>query len=82
MAWRIPWTVHSMGLQRVRHDGVTFTHTHTHTWELPAQVGTTFELTQQSSQALSPRTEDGFPILRGSGLQVSSRVICQHAKNC
>ena len=27
LAWRIPWTVQlSMGLQRVRHDQVTFTH--------------------------------------------------------
>ena len=24
LAWRIPWTVQSMGLQRVRHDWVTF----------------------------------------------------------
>ena len=23
--WRIPWTVESMGLQRVRQDGVVFT---------------------------------------------------------
>ena len=27
LAWRIPWTVSSMGLQRVRHDWVTFTFT-------------------------------------------------------
>ena len=27
LAWRIPWTVWSMGLQRVRHDWVTFTFT-------------------------------------------------------
>ena len=27
-AWRIPWTVKSMGLQRVRHDGVTFASLH------------------------------------------------------
>ena len=25
LAWRIPWTVQSMGLQRVRQNGVTFT---------------------------------------------------------
>ena len=25
LAWRIPWTVYSMGLQRIRHDWVTFT---------------------------------------------------------
>ena len=25
LAWRIPWTVKSMGLQRVRHEGATFT---------------------------------------------------------
>ena len=25
LAWRIPWTVQSMGLQKVRHDWVTFT---------------------------------------------------------
>ena len=25
LAWRIPWTAYSMGLQRVRHDFVTFT---------------------------------------------------------
>ena len=25
LAWRIPWTVWSMGSQRVRHDQVTFT---------------------------------------------------------
>ena len=25
LAWRIPWTLQSMGLQRVRHDWVTFT---------------------------------------------------------
>ena len=43
-------------------------HTHTH-------LGTTFELTQQSSQALSPRTEHGFPVLRGSGPQVSSSYL-------
>ena len=33
LAWRIPWTeepgtLQSMGLQRVRHDSVTNTHTH------------------------------------------------------
>ena len=27
LAWRIPWTVQSMGLQRVRHDHTTFTFT-------------------------------------------------------
>ena len=27
LAWRIPWTVYSMGLQRVRHDWATFTFT-------------------------------------------------------
>ena len=27
LAWRIPWTVWSMGLQRVRHDWMTFTFT-------------------------------------------------------
>ena len=26
LSWRIPWTVQSMGSQRVRHDWVTFTH--------------------------------------------------------
>ena len=26
LAWRIPWTVQSMGLQRVGHDRMTFTH--------------------------------------------------------
>ena len=26
LAWRIPWTKHSMGSQRVGHDWVTFTH--------------------------------------------------------
>ena len=26
LAWRIPWTVESMALQRVRHDRATFTH--------------------------------------------------------
>ena len=39
LAWRIPWTVESMWLQRVGHDWVTgtfifiqvYTHTHTHT---------------------------------------------------
>ena len=25
LAWRIPWTVQSMGLQRVGHDSATFT---------------------------------------------------------
>ena len=25
LTWRIPWTVYSMGLQRVRHDSTTFT---------------------------------------------------------
>ena len=29
LAWRIPWTVQSMGLQRVRHDWATFTLTFT-----------------------------------------------------
>ena len=28
LAWRIPWTMQSMGLQRVRHDWVTFTSLH------------------------------------------------------
>ena len=28
LAWRIPWTIQSMGSQRVRHDWVTFTHSH------------------------------------------------------
>ena len=28
VAWRIPWTVQSMGLQRFRHDWVTFTSLH------------------------------------------------------
>ena len=27
LTWRIPWTLYSMGLQRVGHDGVTFTNT-------------------------------------------------------
>ena len=27
-AWRIPWTVQSMGLQRAGHDGATFTFTY------------------------------------------------------
>ena len=27
LAWRIPWTVQSLGLQRVRHDWATFTFT-------------------------------------------------------
>ena len=27
LAWRIPWTVQSMGSHRVRHDGTTFTFT-------------------------------------------------------
>ena len=36
LAWRIPWTVWSMGLQRVGHDWATFTSlcTHTHTYLL------------------------------------------------
>ena len=37
LAWRIPWTVLSMGLQRVRHDWVTFTfynHTARYTYEI------------------------------------------------
>ena len=34
LTWRIPWTeepgaLQSTGSQRVRHDGVTYTHTHT-----------------------------------------------------
>ena len=33
LAWRIPWTVQSMGSQRVRHDWVTFTH-NVHIWFL------------------------------------------------
>ena len=28
LAWKIPWTVWSMGTQRVGHNRVTFTHTH------------------------------------------------------
>ena len=28
LAWRIPWTVQSIGLQKVRHDWVTFTRSH------------------------------------------------------
>ena len=28
LAWRIPWTIQSMGSQRVRHNWVTFTHSH------------------------------------------------------
>ena len=36
LSWRIPWTeeparLQSMGLQRVKHSRVTFTHTYTHT---------------------------------------------------
>ena len=31
LAWRIPWTVESMGLQRVRHNRATFTLTHPRT---------------------------------------------------
>ena len=30
LAWRIPWTVYSMGSQRVRHDWTTFTFTFFH----------------------------------------------------
>ena len=29
LAWRIPWTIYSMGLQRIGHDWVTFTLTFT-----------------------------------------------------
>ena len=29
LAWRIPWTIESIGSQRVRHDSVTFTSLHT-----------------------------------------------------
>ena len=32
MAWRIPWTVQSMGSQRVRHDSVPFTSLHFTPW--------------------------------------------------
>ena len=28
LAWRIPWTVQSVGLQKVRHNWATFTFTH------------------------------------------------------
>ena len=28
LAWRIPWTVESMGSQRVGHDSLTFTFSH------------------------------------------------------
>ena len=28
LPWRIPWTIQSMGLQRIRHDGGAFTFTH------------------------------------------------------
>jgi len=40
LAWRIPWTeepggLQSMGLQRVRHDQASNTHTHTQKWLMP-----------------------------------------------
>ena len=40
LAWIIPWTVRSMGSQRVRHDWATYTHTLTHllTYEMSAIV--------------------------------------------
>ena len=34
LAWRIPWTIQSMGLQRVGHDWMTFTSLHTQTTNL------------------------------------------------
>ena len=34
LAWRIPWTIPSMGSQRVGHDWVTFTFTYQHRQEL------------------------------------------------
>ena len=34
LAWRIPWTVQSMGSQRVRYDWVTFTHNHYYWYEI------------------------------------------------
>ena len=37
LAWRIPWTIQSMGLQRVRHDCVTFTSLHNETEKRPQQ---------------------------------------------
>ena len=34
LAWRIPWTIQSMGSRRVRHNRVTFTFTfHCHSWK-------------------------------------------------
>ena len=65
LAWGIPWTMQSMGLQRVGHERATFTHTHTP----GTQVGTTCVLTPQAGQAVSPRAEDGFP--RPKGQRVS-----------
>ena len=36
LAWRIPWTIQSIGSQKVRHDWMTFIHTHAHkfSWAL------------------------------------------------
>ena len=34
LAWRTPWTIQSVGLQRVRHDWVTHFHFHTDSWAL------------------------------------------------
>ena len=40
LAWRIPWAVQSMGLQRVRHNWMTFTFTHTRISDSPCTAET------------------------------------------
>ena len=49
LAWRIPWTVQSRGLQRVGHDWATFTFT-----KLPGHVGKNHILESLSE------SEEGF----------------------
>ena len=50
LAWRIPWTVESMGC-RVRHNWVTFTFTfQLYSWPGPSKLGTNFPLSAKWGQ--------------------------------
>ena len=80
LAWRIPWTIQSMGLERVGHDWATFTFTFQ-----PRITHTPFELLSSSHSCKRQRFSElehtlvGFPVTSDLAFNYQEVIVDLHS---
>ena len=62
LAWRIPWTLQSIGLQRVRHNWVTSTHSLTYLLNLCASSLNSFEMKKEPGIHWQQKWDERAPV--------------------